>query len=86
VLAVILTFWFWVTPIMITDRQFPRWAHVLLAINPLYYVVRAYRAVLLSSAMPDPRDLGIMVAYGAAAFLLGGLFFRHVKRGFADVL
>ncbi len=86
VLMVILTFWFWVTPIMITDQQFPRWAHVLLVINPLYYVVRAYRGVLLSSAMPDPRDVGIMFAYGAAAFVVGGLFFRHMKRGFADVL
>jgi lipopolysaccharide transport system permease protein len=86
VLSVILTFWFWMTPIFITDQNFPRWARFVLVANPLYYVVRAYRAVLLSSTMPSPRDFAIAAAYGTAAFLVGGLFFRHMKRGFADVL
>jgi homopolymeric O-antigen transport system permease protein len=86
VLSVVLTFWFWMTPIFIADQNFPRWARFLLVANPLYYVVRAYRAVLLSSTMPNPRDFAIAAAYGAAAFIIGGLFFRHMKRGFADVL
>jgi len=38
------------------------------------------------SAMPDLEDLAIAAAYGLAVFLAGGLFFRHMKRGFADVL
>jgi hypothetical protein len=36
--------------------------------------------------MPSLEELAILVAYSAAAFLIGGLFFRHLKRGFADVL
>ena len=86
IISVVLTFWFWITPIFITDEQFPRWAHFVVAANPLYYVVRAYRAVLLGNRLPDPRDFAIVAVYGAAAFVVGGLFFRHVKRGFADVL
>jgi ABC-type polysaccharide/polyol phosphate export permease len=86
VLSVVLTFWFWLTPIFITEKQFPPWARFLLAANPLYYVVRAYRTILLGSAMPDLEDLAIATAYGLAVFLAGGLFFRHMKRGFADVL
>ena len=86
VLSVILTFWFWVTPIFITEDQFPRRARFLFAANPLYYLVRSYRTVLLTSGMPDARDLLIAAAWGAAAFLIGGLFFRQMKRGFADVL
>jgi lipopolysaccharide transport system permease protein len=85
-LSVILTFWFWTTPIFIADQNFPSWARFLLIANPLSYVVRAYRSVLLGSRMPSARDLAILAAYGCAAFLLGGLFFRHMKRGFADVL
>ena len=27
-----------------------------------------------------------MTLYAAVTFVLGGLFFRHMKRGFADVL
>jgi homopolymeric O-antigen transport system permease protein len=84
--SVLLTFWFWVTPIMIPSASYPPWARFALVANPLYYVVRSYRTVLLSSAMPDLRDLLVSAACAAAAFLVGGLFFRHMKRGFADVL
>ena len=84
--SVVLIFWFWLTPIFITPQQFPPWARFLLVGNPLYYVVRGYRTILLGSGMPDLEDLAIATAYGAAVFIAGGLFFRHMKRGFADVL
>jgi hypothetical protein len=31
-------------------------------------------------------QLGIIAGYAAVVFIVGGLFFRHLKRGFADVL
>ena len=86
VLTVILTFWFWLTPIFITEKQFPARVRFLLAANPLAYLVRAYRELLLSARWPSLGDLGIMTAFAVATFLAGGLFFRHMKRGFADVL
>jgi lipopolysaccharide transport system permease protein len=86
VLSVILTLWFWVTPVMIFETQFPSWSRWMLALNPLYYIVRSYRALLLTQEAPSLADLGIAAAYGAAAFLIGGLFFRYMKKGFADVL
>jgi ABC-type polysaccharide/polyol phosphate export permease len=88
VLTVILTFWFWVTPIFLPEKYYHehRWTSYLLAANPMAYVVRGYRAMLISSAAPNPADLGMALAFGAVAFLAGGLFFRHMKRGFADVL
>jgi ABC-type polysaccharide/polyol phosphate export permease len=86
VVSVVLIFWFWLTPIFITEKQFPPWARFLLVGNPLYYVVRGYRTILLGSGLPDLEDLAIATAYGAAVFIAGGLFFRHMKRGFADVL
>lgn len=86
VLTVLLTFWFWLTPIFIFEDQFPQRLRVLLYANPLAYVVRAYRQALLATQMPGLADLAVVAGYGAAAFLLGGLIFRHLKRGFADVL
>jgi ABC-type polysaccharide/polyol phosphate export permease len=86
VLNVVLTFWFFATPIMLVESQYPSWARGLLAANPLTYVARAYRDVFLSSRVPHAGDLLIAAAFGVAMFVLGGLFFRHVKRGFADVL
>ncbi|MBZ5576769.1 MAG: ABC transporter permease [Acidobacteriia bacterium] len=86
VVSVILTFWFWLTPIMISDQRFPPGTRFLLLANPLFYVVRGYRDLLLSHRVPSVRDLAIAAAYGGIAFVVGGLFFRHMKRGFADVL
>jgi len=86
VLSVVLTFWFWVTPIFINEQAFPRWARFALRLNPLAFVVRAYRDRLLSYRVPNLNDLAIVAAYAVTAFLVGGLFFRHLKRGFADVL
>ena len=86
VMTVILTLWFWLTPIFITESQYPSWARFLIDTNPMAYVVRGYRERLLSFNLPDLRELAILAAYAAATFLVGGLFFRHLKRGFADVL
>jgi lipopolysaccharide transport system permease protein len=85
-LSVVLVFWFWLTPIFITENQFPPWARFLLVANPLYYVVRAYRTLLLGSNLPDLGDFAISAVYGVALFVAGGFFFRYMKRGFADVL
>ena len=51
-----------------------------------YYAVRAYRTILLHSDLPRFEDLAISALYGIGVFVVGGLFFRYMKRGFADVL
>jgi len=86
VLSVLLTFWFWLTPIFIDEQLFPEQFRFLLRINPLAFVVRAYRDRLLSYRVPNLHDFAIVTGYAVAAFVVGGLFFRHLKRGFADVL
>jgi hypothetical protein len=35
---------------------------------------------------PSWQELGVLTAYSAAVFGAGGLFFRILKRAFADVL
>ena len=84
--TVILTAWFWLTPIFIFENQVPARLRVLVYANPLASVVRAYRQVLLSTQLPGWRDAGVLAIVSVAVFLLGGMVFRHLKRGFADVL
>jgi lipopolysaccharide transport system permease protein len=86
VVAVMLTLWMWITPIMILEKQIPQNLRFLLFANPMYYIVRVYRQMLLGNAMPSLRDATMAAAFSATAFVIGGLFFRHMKRGFADVL
>jgi lipopolysaccharide transport system permease protein len=86
VLTVVLTLWFWATPIMIAEsvmrHRFPR----LFALNPMSWIVHGYRNRMLSQQWPSWHELAILAAYSITVFVLGGLFFRHLKRGFADVL
>ncbi len=85
VLAVILTLWFWATPILLPEENFPSWSLPMLRINPLTYIVRAYRNMLLGHTVAA-RDFGFSTAFALATFVCGGLIFRYMKRGFADVL
>jgi ABC-type polysaccharide/polyol phosphate export permease len=86
VVTVVLTLWFWLTPIFITEQQIPERVRFLVHANPLAFMVRAYRDRLLSYRLPDLHEFALMSAYALTAFIIGGLFFRHLKRGFADVL
>ena len=90
VVTVFMTLWFWITPIMMPESRFPvgkypRAVTILLTANPLVYIVRVYRQMLLGTAIPW-TDLLSAAGFAVATFVIGGLFFRHLKRGFADVL
>jgi ABC-type polysaccharide/polyol phosphate export permease len=85
-MMVLLTLWFWGTPIFITEEQYPPQVRWVLSMNPLAHLVKAYRERLLSFRLPTAEELGMLAAVSLAMFILGGLVFRHLKRGFADVL
>jgi ABC-type polysaccharide/polyol phosphate export permease len=85
-LSVVLTLWFWLTPIFISEQDIPPHLRFLIEWNPLAYLVRAYRDRLLSYRLPSGEEFAVLCAYSLAAFVIGGLFFRHLKSGFADVL
>ena len=86
ILTVVMTLWFWFTPIMISEQQIPERFQPLLRLNPMSWIVRAYRDRLLSAHWPSWEEFAVLSAYSGLTFIAGGLFFRHLKRGFADVL
>ena len=86
ILSVILTFWFWVTPIFYSVEQFPERFSFVVRWNPLAHIVTGYRDCLLRMQRPDLGTLAVLAALAAALLVAGGLFFRHIKREFVDVL
>jgi lipopolysaccharide transport system permease protein len=86
VLLVVLTGWFWLTPIFITKEQIPPHLLWLVRYNPMTHFVEAYRERLLTDLPINLRELAALTTAGVVTFVAGGLFFRHLKRGFADVL
>jgi lipopolysaccharide transport system permease protein len=88
VVSVVLQLWFWITPIFVSVEQVPPQLQFLVRYNPMSYLVRAYRDRLMSYqfSVVDLQEIAVLTLYAATAFIIGGLFFRHLKRGFADVL
>jgi lipopolysaccharide transport system permease protein len=86
IITVVLTFWFWFTPIFYTADRFPRKLMFLVHWNPMAPVVLGYRDCLLRMKMPDLGILAILAVVSLAIFAAGGLFFRKTKREFVDVL
>lgn len=86
VLTVVLTFWFWLTPIFFDEQRLPQGLRLLMQLNPLAAVVTAYRKCLLRFETPSLEALLFLYLLAFSAFLAGGLFFRYTKRSFADVL
>ena len=86
VLTIALTFWFWFTPIFFTRERLPSQLQFVADLNPLAAVVSAYRSCLLEARWPSGADLARLAIFSLTAFLVGGLFFRHTKRAFGDVL
>ena len=85
-LSILMTLWLWMTPIMISEDLIPERFRFIIVGNPMSWVVRAYRDRLLSTHWPQWNELAVLALYSGVVFVLGGLFFRHLKRGFADVL
>lgn len=86
VVTVMMTFWFWLTPIFLPEASYEKWGHWILRWNPMAYFVRAYRYMLLGNQGHPLHDIAGAAGFALAAFVLGGLFFRQMKKGFADVL
>ncbi len=86
VLAVVLTFWFWFTPIFYPPGWVPEQFASFVNWNPLAPVVTGYRELLLLGRLPALEGLALSYGAGLAAFVAGGLFFRYAKREFVDVI
>jgi lipopolysaccharide transport system permease protein len=88
VLSVLLTFWFWFTPIFFAPEQVKNlpWLLNLMRLNPLAHVVLGYRACILPNQIPHLNSLLVLAVSSLSVFVLGGLFFRNIKREFVDVL
>jgi ABC-type polysaccharide/polyol phosphate export permease len=86
VLTVVLTFWFWLTPIFFDENRVPGTLAFFMHLNPLAQVVTAYRKCFLSFEIPSMSGLAFLYGVAIVSFVGGGLFFRYTKKSFADVL
>ncbi len=85
-IGVIMTGWFFFTPIFYSVGIVPEKLVPLLKLNPMFHVVEGYRYSLLAGKFPPTDSLILLVIYAVIVFGLGGVLFRKLKPGFAEVL
>ena len=86
VMGLLLTMWFFLTPICYPDSALPAELLPILGKNPLYILVRAYRAIFIQGASPEWGAIAKLYALSIVLFYAGFAVFRKARRGFADVL
>lgn len=86
IIGFLLTIWFFLTPICYPESALPPALAPVLGNNPLFWLVRGYRAVLLEGSPPDWKNLAWLWILALAVFIAGKRWFHKLKAGFADVI
>jgi lipopolysaccharide transport system permease protein len=82
----LLTLWFFLTPICYPESSLPASALPILRFNPLFVLVRAYRAVFLENQAPSMRGVIGLWMVGAAVAITGYAWFHRLRKSFADLI
>jgi lipopolysaccharide transport system permease protein len=85
VIALAVTVWFFMTPIIYPLSMVPQELHIWMQLNPMYPFIELYRQVLLQHSLPLDL-LAAAAALGLAVYSAGGWFFMRIKHAFGDVL
>ncbi|MBI4464174.1 MAG: ABC transporter permease [Acidobacteria bacterium] len=85
-MGLVLTIWFFITPIVYPASALPEGWLWLFEINPMYTIVGAYRAVFLERSPPPVGPLAILWGVALGMFWLGYGWFYKMKRAFADLI
>jgi lipopolysaccharide transport system permease protein len=86
VIGFLLTLWFFLTPICYPEASLPAAALPLLGKNPMFVLVRGYRAVFLEGQAPAFGPLWKLWVVSGAVFVLGHAWFYKLRRSFADII
>jgi lipopolysaccharide transport system permease protein len=87
IMVLVLTIWFFITPICYPEStNLSPAVTAVMRQNPLYVLVRGYRAVFLEGHAPELLPLLKLWAIALALFFLGHVWFYRLRKSFADVI
>jgi lipopolysaccharide transport system permease protein len=86
VIGFLLTLWFFLTPICYPETQLPQSAMLILSKNPIFVLVRGYRAIFLENQPPAFGSLWKLWVLSGIVFVLGHAWFYKLRKSFADIV
>lgn len=86
VIGYLLTVLMFLTPIFYPESAVPPVAAGAMKFNPIYVLVRAYRATLLEDRAPDFASLAALGAISLIVLILGHAWFYKLRKSFPDLI
>jgi lipopolysaccharide transport system permease protein len=84
--AVVLQFWFWLTPIVYPLGALPSGVRDLIAWNPLFPLISAYQGIIVDRRWPEWSALWPACALALVVAVLADTAFRHLSGPMVDEL
>lgn len=81
-----LIFWMYATPIVYPLEMVPERFQWVYRLNPMAYLVEAYRGAVLEQRTPQFVPFAVFCAISVVVFIAGYWIFNRLKYEFADVL
>ncbi|PIS15871.1 hypothetical protein COT62_01395 [Candidatus Roizmanbacteria bacterium CG09_land_8_20_14_0_10_41_9] len=82
----ILTLWFYLTPVLYATEFFPPKYRWIFRVNPMSVFINAYRQVLLTRSFPNWGSLLIGASISLIIYFLSRRFFKKMEGIFADIV
>ncbi|MEJ5300840.1 MAG: ABC transporter permease [Thermodesulforhabdaceae bacterium] len=86
VLPLLMTIWFYATPIVYPYDLLPEAFKHITQLNPLFCLIESYRWVLLGVGQFDMWHLTYILFVSLALYVFGGFFFGKLKEDFSSVM
>ncbi len=85
-LNLIITLWFYVTPVLYATEFFPEKYRWIFKINPMSVYINAYRQVVLAGNIPNWTSLSVGIIISLVIFVVSYRFFKKMEGVFADIV
>jgi len=85
-IGVALQLLFYATPIVYSVDTIPESYRWILNLNPMSYIITAYRNIFYNQTMPDVSLLLMILGISAIVCVLGYCIFNKLQKGFAEEL
>lgn len=82
----VLTLWFYLTPVIYATEFFPDRYRWIFRLNPMSVFINAYRQVLLGGDFPNWASVGVGLIVSLAVFVISHRIFKKLEGAFADVV
>lgn len=85
-LNLIITIWFYFTPVLYATELFPESYRWIFKINPMSVFINAYREIIFNGKLPHLSSMVLGLLIGLLVYLIGRKVFKKLEGTFADVV